>query len=159
GDAGTWIWETDGRLITIDSPLISANSKARKLHSLLQRQSVCKKKGKLPFLEALVFCSAPGLRCELQDTAYYRVCLRDGDKEGDAPPRSGIMSAMKRRDCPGLDGNPRGIHDRPTAKTISQALEQAGIRSSQRRRRVGDYVLDQIIGEGPGYQEWSATHV
>lgn len=159
GDAGTWTWDTDGRLITVDSPLIGANSKARKLHSLLQRKKVSKKKGQLPFLEALVFCSAPDLRCELQDTARYRVCLRDREKGGDAPARSGVMAALKRRDCPGLDQYPRGTHDRPTAKIISQALEQAGIRPSQRRRKVGDYVLDQMIGEGPGYQDWHATHV
>ena len=150
----------DGRLVTTDNPLITANSKAKKLRSLLQKQSVCKKKGKLPFLEALVFCSAPDLRCELKDTARYRVCLRDRQKEGDTPPRSGVMAAIiNRRDCPGLDERPRGVHDRPTAKTISQALEQAGIRLSQSHRKVGDYVLDQILGEGPGYQDWQATHV
>src|SRR5215475_9270899 len=44
GDAGTWTWDTDGRLITIDNPLIGANSKAKKLQSLLQRQKVSKKK-------------------------------------------------------------------------------------------------------------------
>lgn len=159
GDAGTWTWETDGKLSTIDNPLIAANSKAKKLHSLLQRQKACKKRGQLPFLEALIFCSTPDLRCELRDTARYRVCLRDREKDGDTPQRLGIMAAIKRRDCPGLDSYPKGTHDRPTAKTISQAMEQAGIRPSQRRRKVGDYVLDQMLGEGPGYQDWQATHV
>lgn len=159
GDAGTWTWETDGRLSTTDNPLIAANTKARKLSSLLQRQKVSKKKGRLPFLEALVFCSAPDLRCELQDTARYRVCLRDRDKAGDAPPRLGIMAAILQRKCAGLDPSPKGTFDRPTVKTISQALEQAGIRSSHRRRRVSDYNLDQLIDEGPGYQDWQATHV
>ncbi len=159
GDAGTWIWETDGQLSTIDNPLIAANTKAKKLQSLLQRQNVCKKKGQLPFLEALMFCSAPDLRCELQDTACYRVCLRDREKDGGLSPRPGIMAAIKRRDCPGLGQYPKGTHDRPTAKTISQAMEQAGIRPSQRRRKVGDYVLDHMIGEGPGYQDWQVTHV
>ena len=31
GDAGTWTWETDGKLSTVDSPLIAANLKAKKL--------------------------------------------------------------------------------------------------------------------------------
>src|SRR5215510_8172649 len=66
GDAGTWTWETDGSLSTVDNPLIVANLKAKKLRSLLQRQKVCQKKGSLPFLEALVSCSAPDLNCELQ---------------------------------------------------------------------------------------------
>ena len=158
GDAGTWTWETDGRLITTDSPVITANIKAKKLRSLLQQQKACKKKGQLPFMEALVFCSAPDLRCALQDTARYRVCLRDPDKEGDRPTRPGIMAALKRRECPGLDPHPKGICDRPTVKLISQAMEQAGIRASQRHRKVSDYVLHQLMGEGPGYQDWEATH-
>ena len=159
GDAGTWTWETDGKLVTIDNPLIATNTKAKRLRSLLQRQKACKNKGQLPFLEALVFCSAPDLHCELQDTARYRVCLRDREKDGDTLPRLGIMAAIKRRDCPGLEPYPKGTHDRPTAKIISQAMEQAGIRPSQRRRKVSDYVLDQLIGEGPGYQDWQVTHV
>ena len=31
GDAGTWTWESDGRLSTVDNPLIAANLKAKKL--------------------------------------------------------------------------------------------------------------------------------
>jgi serine/threonine protein kinase len=158
GDAGTWTWEKDGRLTTTDNPVILANTKAKKLRSLLQRQKACKKKGRLPFLEVLVFCSAPDLRCELQGTARYHVCLRDREKEGDQPARPGIMGAIKRRECPGLDPQPKGLCDRPTVKMISQAMEQAGIRPSQRHRKVSDYVLDHLIEEGPGYQDWQATH-
>lgn len=159
GDPGTWTWETDGKLSTVDSPLILANNKAKKLRSLLARQKACKKKGKVPFLEAIVFCSAPGLRCELQGTARYRVCLRDRDADGDRPARPGIIAAIKRRECAGLEPHAKGTHDRPTAKMVSQAIEQAGIRPSQRHRKVSDYQLNEIIGEGPGYQDWAATHV
>lgn len=52
----------------------------------------------------------------------------------------------------------KGTHDRPTAKLVAQAIEQAGIRPSQRSRKVSDYVLDRLINEGPGYQDWEATH-
>lgn len=69
GDAGTWTWETNGRLYTSNNPLIAANSKAKKLRSLLERQRAVRSKGQVPFIEALVFCSAPELRLELQDTA------------------------------------------------------------------------------------------
>src|ERR1700757_2383498 len=41
GDAGTWSWETDGKLSTTDNPLI-ANAKSKKLRALLQRQRACK---------------------------------------------------------------------------------------------------------------------
>ena len=131
GDAGTWSWETDNRRLTTDNPLIAANTKAKKLAALLQRQKVSRKKGRLPYLETLVFCSAPELQCELQGTARYHVCLRDRDKEAGKPDRPGIIAAIRGRKCPGLDSHLRGTHDRPTAKTISRALEQAGIRPSR----------------------------
>lgn len=87
-----------------------------------------------------------------------RTCLRDREQDGNTPARLGIMAAILRRECPGVDPQPRGTYDRPTAKTISQAMEQAGIRPSQRYRKVGDYTLEHIIGERPGYQDWQATH-
>jgi serine/threonine protein kinase len=158
GDAGTWTWEHGGRLYTVDNPLIAANRKAKKLRSLLERQRACRQRSQVPFIEALVFCSAPELRCELAGTARYRVCLRDRPSDGDVPARSGILAAIKRRDCPGVDPIPRGTFDRPTLRMIHQAMEQAGIRPSQRQRKVGDYVLEKSIDEGPGYQDWQATH-
>ena len=158
GDAGTWTWETDGRLFTVDNPLIAANLKAKKLRTLLQRQKAFKNKGQPPFVEALVFCSAMDLRNELQGNARFRVCLRDRDAVGEAPARPGIMAAITRRECPGLEIYAKGTHDRPMAKVISQAMDQAGIRPSQRMRKVSDYVLEQLIDEGPGYQDWIARH-
>ncbi len=158
GDAGTWTWETDGRLSTSDNPLISANLKAKKLRSLLQRQKACQKKGQIPFIEALVFCSAPDLRCELQGNAAFRVCLRDREKVGETAQRLGILAAIMRRECPGLESFAKGTHDRPMMKVISQAIDQAGIRPSQRLRKVSDYLLELLIGEGPNYQDWQATH-
>ena len=159
GDAGTWLWETDGKLFTTDNPLIGANTKSKKLRALLQRQRACKNKGQVPFIEPLVFCSAPELQFELQGTAAQRICLRDRERVADSPARPGILAAIMRRECPGLEGPPKGTHDRPTAKMVSQAMDQAGIRASQRHRKVSDYLLEQIIGEGPGYQDWLATHV
>lgn len=158
GDAGTWTWESDGRQSTVDNPLIAANLKAKKLRSLLQRQKACQTKGQVPFVEALVFCSAPNLRCELQGNAQLRVCLRDRDAVGEQTARPGILAAITRRECPGLDPVARGTHDRPMAKVICNAMDQAGIRPSQRLRKVSDYVLEQLIGEGPGYQDWQAAH-
>jgi hypothetical protein len=79
GDPGTWTWETDGQLVTAANPLLSANLKAKKLRQLLERQKAVKVKGSLPWVEALVFLSAPNLQCDLRDTAAYRVCLRDRD--------------------------------------------------------------------------------
>ena len=159
GDAGTWTWEADARLVTVDSPLVLANTKAKKLRSLLQRQRACQKRGQVPYIAALVFCSDPDLKLELQGNARLRVCLRDRDAAANTPARPGIMAAIMRRDCPGLDSTPKGVHDRPTAKMVGQSMEQAGVRPSQRHRKVSDYVLDHLIGEGPNYQDWQAHHV
>lgn len=38
GDAGTWTWENEGRHFTDDNPVISADRKAKKLRTLLERQ-------------------------------------------------------------------------------------------------------------------------
>ncbi len=159
GDAGTWSWETEGKLFTTDNPLIAANTKAKKLRALLQHQRACKNKGPVPFIEPLIFCSATGLQLELKGTKASRVCLRDREAAGDTPARPGILAAIMRRECSGLEGHPKGTHDRPTAKMVSQAMDQAGIRPCQRHRKVSDHLLERLLGEGPGYQDWLATHV
>lgn len=69
------------------------------------------------------------------------------------------MAAIERRDCPGLEKAVKYHVDRPTAKAISQAMDQAGIRPSKRSRKVSDFVLSQLLLEGPGFQDWQATHV
>lgn len=158
GDAGTWTWDHEGRRSTFDNPLIAANTKAKKLRSLLQRQRLLQKKLPLPFIEALVFCSDVNLRCELEGNARFRICLRDREAAGEAQARPGILAALLRRECAGLDPQPKVVHDRPMGKLVGQALDQAGIRPSQRHRKVSDYVLEQLVGEGPGYQDWKATH-
>ena len=160
GDAGTWTWQHDGKLFTDDNPLFAADRKAKKLKSLLERQKVIKKfKGRLPFLEPLIFCSAPDQQNQLTGTAAYRICLRDRDATDDRQARPGIMAAIERRDCPGLEKVVKSHIDRPTAKAISQAMDQAGIRPSRRSRKVSDFVLNQLVHEGPGFQDWQATHV
>ncbi len=160
GDAGTWTWEHEGRPFTDDNPLLGANRKAKKLKSLLEKQKAIKNlKGRLPFLEVLVFCSAPDQQLLLEGTARCRVCLRDREATADNPGQPGIMAALLHRNCAGLDAQPRGFGDRPTARAIGQALEQAGIRPSRRSRKVGDFVLKNIVMEGPGFQDWQAVHV
>lgn len=156
GDAGTWTWDTDGRRTSTDNPLKLANTKAKKLADLLDHQPAVKRAGKVPFIEPLVFLSAPGLQCELSASGRLRTCLRDRD--GDAP-RPGIMAALQQRECPGLTTLPgRARLDKPTAKLVARAIEQAGIRASNRQRRVSDYLLEARIDEGRGHQDWLASH-
>ena len=152
GDTHTWTWQHEGRSKVVDNPIFLANQKAKKLASLLQRQRTFVK-SRVPFIEPLIFCSAEDLQSQLQGNARFSVCLRD------QPNRPGIMAALTRRECPGLSEHPRGTFDRPMAKAVSRALEQIGIRPSQRSRRVGDYELQNLIDEGPGYQDFLGKHV
>jgi hypothetical protein len=51
GDAHTWTWQTDGRRHAYDNPLILANRKAKRLASLLRRQTaVIKAKTRVPYI-------------------------------------------------------------------------------------------------------------
>src|SRR5690606_2769044 len=52
----------------------------------------------------------------------------------------------------------RSTIDIRVAKALSRAMEQAGIRPSQRSRRIGDYVLGDLLFDGPGYQDRLAKH-
>ena len=160
GDQGTWTWENDGKRRTYDSPLILTNRKAKKLRSLLERQRAFRNKGKVPFVESLVFCSDPKQKLDLSLGARQRVCLRDRTPVGDKLGRAGIMAAILRRECDGLEPQVRDLHNRPISQLVAQAMDQAGIRPSQSSRKVSDYLLQGPMEgeEGPGYQDWCATH-
>ena len=159
GDAQTWLWKHDSREIALDNPVFLANRKAKKLKALLSRQKACREI-RFPFLEALVFCSSPDLECRLQGNARLRICLRDLPAEAGRPARAGILAALRRREAEGLFPTSSGQFDAPTARAISRAMEQAGIRQSQRIRRVGDYKLTRLLFENPVglYQDWEAEH-
>ncbi len=45
------------------------------------------------------------------------------------------------------------------ARALARAVEAAGIRPSERSRRVGEYLLGDLLGEGPGFQDREARHV
>ena len=98
------------------------------------------------------------MQLDLAGPARNRVCLKDRPAQGDRPERKGIVAALLNRDCPGVDPDPRSAIDTKVAKALSRAMEQAGIRPSQRSRRVGDYVLGELIADGSGYQDWLARH-
>lgn len=160
GDTHQWTWRRDGRAKTVDSPVLLANRKAKKLKSLLERQNAIRRfKGRMAYLESLVFCSGENVDLQLTPgLARNRVCLRDRTaKDGTAV--SGIMAAITERNCPGLEQTPHSDINEPLAKAISQAMVQAGIRESQRARKVSDYVLKELLEDGPHYQDWLAAHV
>jgi serine/threonine protein kinase len=157
GNAGTWVWVTDGREYVHDNPLILTNRKSKKLVSLLRRQKAMKGE-RVPFLAALVFCSAEGLKCDLDDHARTGIWLRDRDATNEKPERRGIIHALTKVVSQEEVRRFQRL-DRPIAKKVSRALEEAGIRRSNKYRKVGQYQLGQLLVEEDIYQEWEAQHV
>ncbi len=159
GDASTWTWKNEGKEFVDDNPLILANRKTKKLAALLKKQPACSK-FPFPYIETLIFCSHPTLQCNLQGINKYRVCLRDKSTASSPTPK-GIISAIKDRNYDGVST----IHKPPIidpnfARAISLAMEQAGIKKSQKSKKVGDYILEKLLFENPSraYQDWEAKH-
>jgi serine/threonine protein kinase len=161
GDAGTWTIAHDGKLRSEDNPVLLANRKAKALASLLKAQPAVGKV-RVPWLEALVFLSADDVQCDLTGAARNHVVLKDRPAEGGRPERKGVLAVLINRDCSacsGIDPDLRTPIDIKVAKALSRAMEQAGIRPSQKARRVGDYILGDLIADGPGYQDRLGKHV
>lgn len=159
GDPGTWTIEKDGKFSSMDNPYPLANLKAKKLRSLLEHQKAARGKHDVPWMDAIVFLSAEKLDFQLTNNARSHVVLRDRPASENKKARDGILATITHRKCHGLQLGLRGTFDKPTSKMVAKALSQAGIRPSQRHRKVGDYQLKEIIGAGPGYQDWNAEHV
>ena len=160
GDTLSWTWEHEGRRKTVENPLLLANRKCKRLKSLLGRQRAFKKEAQ-PFIDPIVFLSHPDVKCFLSGVAANNVRLRDQDaSQGEGTERAGIMGAIRRRECPGLRQFQFSPVNRPTIRAVALAMDQAGIRPSQNARRVGDFLLDQLIFDSPtgSYQDWMAKH-
>lgn len=162
GDVSTWTWtEPDGRKLTLDNPYHLANRKAKALASLLRADPAIRKQGQLPFLEALIFLSDPGVESKLQGAAGAHVVLSDspaGDPGAASNPRNGVLAALLHREIPGLGPPPNPPIGAPLARALVGALAKLGIRPSRKERRVGDYICGALLGEGPGYQDFAAEH-
>ena len=153
GDTAEWTWVHEGKRRTFENPVILTNRKCKRLKSLLSRQRAFKKEG-MPFIEPLVFLSHPSINCQLSGTSAHHVVQRD--KDG----RPGIMGALQRRECQGMRQFEHQIVNRPRISALAQAMEQAGIRPSQKSRRVGDFLLEELVFDSPLgiYQDWKARH-
>src|SRR5438309_5128104 len=154
GNRHLWDWDKDGHTITVDSPLTLTNSKARKLAGLLSKQRAFRGE-RTPWIEPLVFLSAPGISVRLQESERMRICEREPRDK-----RPGIVPALLQRDYFGNESARGPYIDVSVARRVAKALEESGIRPSQRQRRVGDYVLKELIEENPlfAYQDFQAEH-
>ncbi len=164
GDGQNWRWRRpNGSDKPLPHPLILANTKAKRLRSLLSRQPALRKERE-PFITALVFLSSPDLDCRLHDIARTSVCGRDRDPLplGVAPPElkptfaplPGIVATIKDPSKARLRGT---SINRPMSAMIAEAIEQAGLKPSNRGRRAGDWELGELLDEGPGWQDFAGS--
>lgn len=152
GNQNTWkVAAPNGRQRTEDNPLLLTNRKAKKLKSLLARQSAFKKT-RVPFVQAAIFLSAPGCTLKLDDIARQHIYLRpDADRKGDFS----ITDLISGR-ATEADDRPRLSRD--LERTIARAMDEVGIRKPSADKRVGDYVLTQLLNENDRYQDWEVHH-
>lgn len=162
GDVGTWRRTPPGqtREISFDNPVILANRKAKRLKSLLTHQLAMRGE-QLPFIAPLVFLSHPDLDCRLDRSARDHVAgLGRGDdanpiQSGGLP---GVVDAIARLSPEEHAALRRRRVDRPMSQRVAQAFDQAGVRPSQRFRKVADLDLGELLDEGAGYQDFAAVH-
>jgi hypothetical protein len=156
GDASSWKWITEGRPIEVDNPLPLANRKAKRLASVIRRQDAFGRgriRSAAPWIEPVIFLSAVRQPPRLDPGTSRRVFLRGNPA---AAADNGIIDALLRADELGLGR--RGVVDGNIARATAAALEQAGVRATKRGRRIGDYELGQLLGEGEGWQDFAAKH-
>ena len=140
GDAGTWQQE---HRAPVDNPVIGANRKARKLKSLLAAQQSLRNR-RVPWVDGIVFLSEPTLDVQLTPEGRANVYGLKG--QGALPSVTDYLART-------------GSVDASLARAIRRAIEQAGIRESQRARTVGSFRLQlPAIQEGPGWQDFAARH-
>ena len=157
GDAGTWTIRGKDSTKAVDNPVLLANRKAKALSSILKSQKVMKGI-KLPWIDPLVFLSADNVQCELSGIARNHVVLRGRPSIDGKPEVKGIVQALINRQVQGVHQFSNDVIDSKVSRSISLAIEQSGIRPSQRSKRVGDYILQNLIVDGVGYQDYLAKH-
>lgn len=152
GNQNTWkVTAPNGRQRTEDNPLLLTNRKAKKLKSLLARQSAFKKT-RVPFIQAAIFLSAPDCTLKLDDIARQHIYLRpDADRKGEFS----ITDVINGR-ASEADNRPRLGRD--TERATVRAMDEIGLRKPSGDKRVGDYVLTQLLGENDRYQDWEIQH-
>ena len=157
GDGQKWrLRRPNGHEAFFDHPLILANTKAKRLRSLLARQRDFKGE-QPPWVTAMVFLSSPELECRLHDVGRVTVAGRDPDPQPTdrAPslwtPLPGVVAALK--DPTVLNLRASAVN-KPLSARFAAAIERAGLKPANRGRRAGDWELGELLDEGPGWQDF-----
>jgi serine/threonine protein kinase len=140
GDAGTW---QQTHRAPVDNPVVGATRKARKLKSLLAAQPAMRGL-RVPWIEGAVFLSDANLDVQLQPDGRAHVYGRHS--------QDALSSILDHITEP-------GPVDARLSQALTRAVDQAGMRPSQRARTVGSLRLQMpALQEGPGWQDFLARH-
>ncbi|RKN22594.1 BREX system serine/threonine kinase PglW [Micromonospora musae] len=151
-----WIQQAPNRTRTFDNPLHLADAKAKKLKSLLQ-VAASRRRGrtvKIPFVQAAVFLSKPGLRVDLSEHHLHGIYgpeTAPGHQPGPLP----AISTLLRR--PPQDERQRVT--REVSAALPDLLADIGIARSRRHYQIGSWELEpRPFDLGPTWQDHHARH-
>ncbi|MGA3563755.1 BREX system serine/threonine kinase PglW [Melissospora conviva] len=151
-----WILASPGGTRVFDNPLHLADAKAKKLKSLLQAAAK-QRKGKpvrIPFVQAAVFLSKPGLKIELSDHHLHNVYGPE-PAPGHQPGALPSIGAFLMR--PPQDEQQRVTKEMSLA--LPDLLKAIGVARSRRHHQVGAWQLEpRPFDVGPTWQDHLARH-
>ncbi|MFI7660907.1 BREX system serine/threonine kinase PglW [Micromonospora parva] len=149
GDGQQWRRKTpSGGRRALDSPLILANRKAKRLRSVLQQYAP--HGARIPYVNAAVFLHARNMRSELDDIGRQHVYGMDGNS-------SRLPSLKEMLLARPVDA--RHHVDAVRGRQIVELVRGAKIRPSVADRRVNQLILHQRpFAEGLGWQDFLADH-
>jgi serine/threonine protein kinase len=151
-----WIQHGPSHTRTFDNPLHLADAKAKKLKSLLQT-AASRRRGapvRIPFVQAAVFLSKPGLQVELSDHHLHGVYGPEpvGPNPANRLPTIGAL----------LQRPPQDERQRLTVETsraLPDLLAEIGIARSRRHYQIGSWELEtRPFDVGPTWQDHLAKH-
>ncbi|GAA4081296.1 BREX system serine/threonine kinase PglW [Actinomadura miaoliensis] len=149
---GSWMFEDQGRVRTIDNPLHLADRKAKELKGRLEW--AVRKLGirglRIPYIQAVVFLSAPGLRSELDEVQRLGVYARE---QSSGLPR--IWEDL-------LDASPRRLPtpgEQNFSRQLPRLMDQIGVQLGRRHRTVGTWKLQaKALDAGPTWEDYLAEN-
>ncbi|MET7749021.1 BREX system serine/threonine kinase PglW [Micromonospora sp. NPDC005367] len=151
-----WILQGPSNTRTFDNPLHLADMKAKKLKSLLQ-VAATQRKGppvKIPFVQAAVFLSKPGLHVGLSDHHLHSIYGPEPAAGHQPGPLPTITSLLQR---PPQDERQRVTKE--MSATLPDLLNAVGIARSRKHYQIGSWELDtRPFDVGPTWQDHQARH-
>ncbi|WFE99611.1 BREX system serine/threonine kinase PglW [Micromonospora sp. WMMD964] len=151
-----WILQGPNGTRTFDNPLHLADAKAKKLKSLLQ-VAASRRKGqqvRIPFVQAAVFLSKPGLRVELSEHHLHGIFGPEPALGHEPGPLPAITSLLQR---PPQDERQRVTKEMSAA--LPDLLDAVGIARSRRHYQIGAWELEtRPFDVGPTWQDHQARH-